>query len=140
LFFKNPRNRDITPTLLVDVSHASKDTVAQASSIKGIDNVDLQIGGSVNLIGARISSTRGAVDLGDASVNTRDLKGRDYRADVGLNPSTSVMQSGIEMVKELLEKRDSQAEKDEVFNTGLLRVGGHNESQTLASGIDQKTR
>ena len=50
------------------------------------------------------------------------------------------MQSGIEMVKELLEKRDSQAEKDEVFNTGLLRVGGHNESQTLASGIDQKTR
>lgn len=140
LFFKNPRNRDITPTLLVDVSHTSKDTVAQASSIKGIDNVDLQVGGSVNLIGARISSTRGAVELGDASVNAKDLKSRDYRADVGLNSSTSVMQSGTEMVKELLEKRDAQTKQDELFNIGLLRAGGHNESQTLASGIDQKIR
>jgi hemolysin len=140
LFFKNPRNRDITPTLLVDVSHTSKDSVAQASSIKGIDKVDLQVGGNVNLIGARITSTRGSVDLGGASVNAKDLNSRDYRADVGLNTSTSVMQSGTEIIKELLEKRDSQTKENELFNIGLLRGGGHNQSQSLASGIDQKTR
>lgn len=139
LLFKNPRNRDITPTLLVDVSHTSKDSVAEASSIKGIDKVDLQVGGKVDLIGARISSSRGAVDLGGAPVNAKDLKGRDYRADVSLNSSTSVTQSGTEILKEFLKKRDSQSKEDEVFNIGLLRGGGHNKNQTLASGIDQKT-
>jgi len=140
LLFQNPDNRDINPTLLVDVSRTYNDTVAEASGIKGRDKVELQVGGSVDLTGARIGSSNGPVELGGAPITERELNGSDSRSDFAINASSSPLQLGTALFKEFSKTRDPQSQKDERFNLGLLRTGGHEQSQLLTSGVDQKNR
>lgn len=137
--FQKSGGRDITPTLLADVSHFSNNTVAQASGIDGRNGVDLDVGGAVNLSGARIGSGNGAVALGGAKVTANDVTGRDQRTDFSINASNSPEQLGKAVHKQLTESGDPQRQQDEQFNLGLLRGGGHDRSQLLSSGIDQKT-
>ncbi|NWC95965.1 MULTISPECIES: hemagglutinin repeat-containing protein [unclassified Pseudomonas] len=140
LLFQNPENRDVTPTLLADFSRTRNDTVAEASGIQGRDGVGVQVAGRVDLLGARIGSSDGAVDLGGASVTGKDLSGRDQRTDLGLNVSSSPLLLGQALYKEFTQERDPQSLADEQFNTGLLRIGGHDQNQLLTSGVDQKGR
>jgi len=140
LLFQNSGNRDINPTLLVDISRTYNDTVAEASGINGRDKVELQVGGSVELTGARIGSSNGKVDLGGASLIERDLSGSDSRSDFAINASSSPLQLGTALFKEFTKTRAPQSLKDEQFNLGLLRTGGHEQSQLLTSGVDQKSR
>jgi hemolysin len=140
LLFQNPKNRDVTPTLLADFSRTRNDTVAEASGIRGRDGVDLQVAGGVDLLGARIGSSGGTVDLGGASVTGKDLSGRDQRTDLGINASASPLLLGLALNKAFTKERDPQSLADEQFNTGLLRTGGHDQRQLLTSGVDQKGR
>lgn len=140
LLFQNPAHRSTTPTLLVDVTRLSNDTVAQASGISGRDGVALQVGGEVELTGARIRSSDGGVTLGGANVTTHDVRGRDTRTDFSLNVSTSPEQLSKALYAQFTDSADPQRQRDEQFNLGLLRGGGHDQSQWLTSGIDQRLR
>ncbi|WP_455926738.1 hemagglutinin repeat-containing protein [Pseudomonas capeferrum] len=140
LLFQNPENRDVTPTLLADFSRTRNNTVAEASGIQGRDGVNLQVAGGVDLLGARIGASNGAVDLGGAAVTGKDLSGRDQRTDLGLNASSSPLLLGLALRDAFTDPRDPQSLADEQFNTGLLRAGGHDQSQLLTSGVDQKGR
>lgn len=66
------------------------------------------------------------------------MAGTDYRADVGLNLSKSPVNLALGAKDELTRKQDEATQKDQAFNLGPLRVGGHSDSQLLQAGIDQK--
>lgn len=137
LLFQNPAYRDTTPTLLGDFSWFSNNTVAEASGINGGDGVTLHVGGAVDLTGARIASSHGRVALGEAKITGRDIQGRDTRTDFSLNASTSPQQLGTALYAAFNNPRDPQSQRDEHFNLGLLRTGGHDQGQHLISGVDQ---
>ena len=137
LFGDKSGNTNYTPTLNLDVSHVVKDSVAQASGIRGSQGVNLQVSGDTRLTGARISAEHGKVDLGGSKVTATTLAGSDYRADVGLNVSKSPVNLALGAKDELTQKQDDATRKDQAFNLGLLRAGRHSESQALQAGIDQ---
>lgn len=137
LFGDKSGNTSYTPTLNLDVSHVVKDSVAQASGIRGTQGVSLQVGGDTQLTGARISAEKGKVDLGASTVTAKTLAGSDYRADVGLNLSKSPVNLALGAKDELTAKQDDATRKDQAFNLGPLRVGGHSDGQELRAGIDQ---
>jgi len=138
LFGDKSGNTAYTPTLNLDVSHIVKDSVTQASGISGNRGVNLQVGGDTRLTGARISTSDGKVNLGGSTVTATTLAGSDYRADVGLNVSKSPVNLILGAKDELTQKQDEATRKDQAFNLGPLRVGGHSDSQELQAGIDQK--
>ncbi|WP_445179017.1 hemagglutinin repeat-containing protein [Pseudomonas sp. McL0111] len=118
---------DYKPTLKVDGEYTHKDSVAQASGISGSQGVNLNVGGTTQLTGARISSAAGKVDLGDSKVSSTDLTSRNYGVKAGLD---------------LPQKTEENAPKISLEN-GNLKVGpvtlsGHLDSQTLQAGIDEK--
>lgn len=118
---------DYKPTLKVDGEYAHKDSVKQASGISGSQGVNLTVGGATQLIGARISTTEGKVDLGGSKVSSSDLSNLDYGVKAGLD---------------LPHKTEENAPKVSLEN-GNLKVGpvtlsGHLDSQPLQAGIDEK--
>ncbi|MBC3256435.1 hemagglutinin repeat-containing protein [Pseudomonas paralactis] len=137
LFGDKSGNTSYTPTLYLDVSQVAKDSVAQASGIRASHGVNLLVKGDTQLTGARISAPNGKVELGGSKVTATTLAGSDYRADVGLNVSKSPVNLALGAKDELTQKHDDATRKDQAFNLGLLRAGGHSESQTLQAGIDQ---
>ena len=138
LFGDKSGNTSYTPTLNLDVSHGVKDSVTQASGIRGAQGVNLEVAGDTLLTGARISAEHGKVELGGSKVTATTLAGSDYRADVGLNLSKSPVNLALGAKDELTQKQDDATRKDQAFNLGLLRVGGHSDKQELQAGIDQK--
>ena len=138
LFGDKSGNTSYTPTLNLDVSHGVKDSVTQASGIRGAQGVDLEVAGDTLLTGARISAEHGKVELGGSKVTATTLAGSDYRADVGLNLSKSPVNLALGAKDELTQKQDDATRKDQAFNLGPLRVGGHSDKQELQAGIDQK--
>lgn len=138
LFGDKSGNTSYTPTLNLDVSHVVKDSATQASGIR-TQGVNLQVSGETHLTGARISADQGTVDLGGSKVTATTLAGSDYRADVGLNLSKSPVNLVLGAKDELTQKQDDAIRKDQAFNLGPLRVGGHSDSQALQAGIDQQT-
>ncbi|WP_236313697.1 hypothetical protein, partial [Pseudomonas lactis] len=78
-------------------------------------------------------------ELGGSKVTATTLAGSDYRADVGLNVSKSPVNLALGAKDELTQKHDDATRKDQAFNLGPLRAGGHSESQALQAGIDQAT-
>ncbi len=138
LFGDKSGNTVYTPTLNLDVSHIVKDKASQASGISSIEGVSLQVQGGTQLTGARISATGGKVDLGGSAVTATALAGSDYRADVGLNLSKSPVNLIVDAKNELSDKKDDATRKDQVFNLGPLRVGGHSDRQELQAGIETR--
>ncbi|RMQ88603.1 hypothetical protein ALP97_00418, partial [Pseudomonas salomonii] len=138
LFGDKSGNTRYTPTLNLDVSHLVKDSVTQASGIRGAQGVNLEVAGDTLLTGARISAENGKVELGGSKVTATTLAGSDYRADVGLNLSKSPVNLALGAKDELTQKQDDATRKDQAFNLGPLRVGGHSDQQELQAGIDQK--
>lgn len=138
LFGDKSGNTSYTPTLNLDVSHVVKDSVNQASGIRGAQGVNLEVAGDTRLTGARISAESGKVELGGSKVTATTLAGSDYRADVGLNLSKSPVNLALGTKDELTQKQDDATRKDQAFNLGPLRVGGHSDQQELQAGIDQK--
>ncbi|MBF0642376.1 filamentous hemagglutinin N-terminal domain-containing protein [Pseudomonas protegens] len=139
LFGDKSGNTSYTPTLNLGFSHAGKDSVEQASGIRGQQGVNLRVSGETTLTGARIGASEGRVDLGGSKVTSNALAGSDYRVDAGLNLSKSPVNLALGAGSELTRKQDEATSKDQVFNLGPLRVGGHSNSQLLQAGIDQKT-
>ena len=137
LFGDKSGNTNYTPTLYLDVSHVVKDSVAQASGIRGSQGVNLQVSGGTRLTGARVGAEHGKVELGGSKVTATTLAGSDYRADIGLNLSKSPVNLALGAKDELTQKQDDATRKDQAFNLGSLRAGGHSESQVLQAGIDQ---
>ena len=137
LFGDKSGNTSYTPTLKLDVSHGVKDSVTQASGLRGTQAVNLQVSGETRLTGARISADNGKVDLGGSKVTATTLAGSDYRADVGLNLSKSPVNLALGAKDELTQKQDDATRKDQAFNVGPLRVGGHSDNQVLQAGVDQ---
>ncbi|MDQ0976982.1 hemagglutinin repeat-containing protein [Pseudomonas synxantha] len=137
LFGDKSGNTNYTPTLYLDVSHVVKDSVTQASGIRASQGVNLQVSGDTRLTGARIGAEHGKVELGGSKVTATALAGSDYRADVGLNVSKSPVNLALGAKDELTQKQDDATRKDQAFNLGPLRAGGHSESQALQAGIDQ---
>ncbi|MGC5701081.1 hemagglutinin repeat-containing protein [Pseudomonas sp. NFXW11] len=137
LFGDKSGKTNYTPTLNLNLSHASKDSVEQASGIGAQQGVDLRVSGATNLIGARIGTEQGRVELGGSKVNRNTLAGSDYRVDVGANLSKSPVNVALGSGAELTRKQDDATRQDQVFNLGPLRIGGHSDSQELQAGIDQ---
>ncbi|MQA55901.1 hemagglutinin repeat-containing protein [Pseudomonas piscis] len=138
LFGDKSGNTSYTPTLNLNLSHQGKDSVQQASGISGRQGVNLSVSGETKLTGARIGASDGRVDLSGSRVTSTALAGSDYRVDVGVNLSKSPVNLALGSGNELTRKQDDATQKDQVFNLGPLRVGGHSDSQLLQAGIDQK--
>lgn len=139
LFGDKSGQTSYTPTLNLNVSHESKDRVEQASGISTQQGVNLRVSGETKLTGARIGASEGRVELGGSKVTRTDLSGSDLRVDVGANLSKSPVNVALGSGAELTRKQDDATHKDQLFNLGPLRVGGHSDSQLLQAGIDQKT-
>ncbi len=139
LFGDKSGETSYTPTLDLDVSHTSKNSVGQASGISASQGVNLQVSGWTQLTGARIGSSEGSVNLGGSNVNSTALSGSDYRADVGLHLSKSPVNLVTGAKDGLTKTPDAATAKDRKFNLGPLSVGGHYDTQVLQAGIDEKS-
>ncbi|VVO88231.1 Hemolysin [Pseudomonas fluorescens] len=123
------KGMDYKPTLKFDGAYAYKDSVGQASAISGSQGVNLKVGGTTQLTGARIASAEGRVGLGDSNVGTTTLSNLDYSVRGGLD---------------LPQKPATEGSKPEVsipgersIKVGPGTVGGRFDRQSLQSGIDE---
>lgn len=139
LFGDKSGKTSYTPSLNLNLSHASKNRVEQASGISAQQGVNLRVDGVTQLTGARISASEGQVNLGGSKVTRTALAGSDYRADVGLNLSKAPLTQITGSIKELTRNQDQATQKDQLFNLGPLRIGRHSDNQLLQAGIEQKT-
>ena len=126
----------LSPTFKLDLSHQQRDTVAHQATLKGSDGVALEVGGDATLVGARLLSVNGPVELQAASVTRQTLTGTDYRRDVSVDASNSPVDLGTAVAE--LVKGKGAAEGENPLDLGLLRTSGHSRSAQWASSIQQK--
>lgn len=120
---------DYKPTLKFDGNYAYKDSVSQASGISGTQGVNLKVGGTTQLTGARIASAEGRVDLGGSGVNTTTLSGLDYVVRGGLDlPQKPATEGG---------KPEASIPGERSITVGPGTVGGRTDRQLLQAGIDE---
>ncbi|MCU7250364.1 hemagglutinin repeat-containing protein [Pseudomonas koreensis] len=118
---------DYKPTLKAQGEYTRKDSVEQASGISGSQGVNLTVDGATRLVGARISSTAGQVDLGDSSVSSSDLSNRD-----------AGFKAGLDMPQKTEENAPKVSFENGNLKVGPVTVSGHFDSQTLQAGIDER--
>nr|WP_317847837.1 hemagglutinin repeat-containing protein [Pseudomonas sp. HTZ2] len=128
----------LSPTFKLDLSHQQRDTVAHQATFKGTDGIALKVGGDAKLVGARLLSANGSVELDAASVTRQTLSGTDYRRDVSIDASNSPVDLGTAIAE--LAKDKGAAEGDNPLDLGLVRTSGHNRTEQWASHIEQKRR
>lgn len=137
LFGDKSNTAALTPTLYLDVSHVDKDAVTSASGISASQGIELQVSGKTQLTGATLKASNGVVDLGGSTVSSSALDSKDYRADLGLNPSKSPVDLLFGIKDELTQQQDAATQQEQLFNIGVLRVGGHNDRHLVQAGIEQ---
>ncbi|RCL23821.1 filamentous hemagglutinin [Pseudomonas sp. AFG_SD02_1510_Pfu_092] len=126
----------LSPTFSVDVSHVQRDSVAQQTTLKGSDGIDVQVAGSAHLVGARVHAAKGAATLDAQSVTRETLTGTDYRRDVTIDASNSPVDLGTAVAE--IAKGKGAAEGENALDLGLLRTSGHNRSEKWASSVQGK--
>lgn len=126
----------LSPTVKVEVSHTQRDTVAHQARIKGSEGVELNVGGQARLVGARIQSGAGDVDLQAQSVSRETLTGRDYQRNVSVDFSNSPVDIGTAIAE--LSKSKGAADGENALDLGLLRTSGHSRSEEWVSSVGSK--
>ncbi|MBA1189940.1 filamentous hemagglutinin N-terminal domain-containing protein [Pseudomonas entomophila] len=126
----------ISPTLKVDISHQQRETVAQQTVLNGQNGIDLNVGGDTSLVGARLQSVNGAVDLRTASLSKETLSGYDYRRDVGLDASNAPVDLGTAIAQ--ASQGAGAADGENALDLGLLRTRGHSTSAQWTSTVQGK--
>ncbi|MGN8252201.1 hemagglutinin repeat-containing protein [Pseudomonas sp. SMV7] len=127
-----------SPTFNLDVTHVQRDSVGQQTALKGSEGIDLQVGGSVQLVGARLQSARGDVALDAQSVTRETLAGNDYRRDVSIDASNSPVDLGTALAE--MVKGKGAADGENALDLGLLRTSGHSRSEQWVSSVQGKTK
>ena len=123
----------VSPTFKLELSHEQRDTVAQATAFKATDGIDLKVGGDAKLVGARLQSANGNVALQAASITRETLSGRDYRRDVSVDASNSLVDLGTAIAD--IAKTKGGASGENALDLGLLRTSGHNRSEQWTSSV-----
>ncbi|MBC3467716.1 hemagglutinin repeat-containing protein [Pseudomonas sp. RW10S2] len=126
----------LSPTVKVEVSHTQRDTVAHQATLKGNEGVELKVGGQARLVGARIQSSAGDVDLQAQSVSRETLTGRDYQRNVSVDFSNSPVDMGTAIAE--LSKSKGAADGENALDLGLLRTSGHSRSEEWVSNVGSK--
>ena len=124
---KKLASTDYKPTLKAQGEYAHKDSVAQASGISASQSVNLAVGGTTQLTGARISATQGKVDLGGSKVSSSDLN----NLDVGIK-------AGLDLPHKAKENAPKVSYENGNLKVGPVTLNGHLDTQTLQAGIDEK--
>jgi len=126
----------LSPTLRIDASHIASDSVAQQSGLKGSQGIALTVAGDTQLIGARLQAPRGSVELGGGSVSQQTLRGQDYRRDVSVDASNSLVDMGTAVAE--ISKSRGAAEGENALDLGLLRTSGHSRDSEWKAAIQEK--
>ncbi|EKT4524915.1 hemagglutinin repeat-containing protein [Pseudomonas putida] len=126
----------LSPTLKLEVSHRQRDTVAHQTTLKGREGIDLKVGGDARLVGARLQSANGPVELQATSVTRETLSGTDYRRDVSVDASNSPVDLGTAIAE--LTKGKGAADGENALDLGLLRTSGYSRSEQWVSEVRQK--
>ncbi|WP_349974764.1 hemagglutinin repeat-containing protein [Pseudomonas sp. WHRI 8519] len=126
----------VSPTFSLDVSHVQRDGVAQQTTLKGSEGVELAVGGDAHLTGARVRSAKGDVTLTASAVTQQTLSGNDYRRDVSIDASNSPVDLGTAIAQ--ISKGKGAADGENALDLGLLRTSGHSRSEQWAAGVEGK--
>ena len=121
---------NITPSVGIDVVEQHRNTALQPTELTATQNINLQVQGNTTLTGASLAAS--SVQLGNGKVTKTDLSGQDYRAQAGINGSNAP----LDLVKGL--KDSFGKDTDSGVNLGLVRGGGHNETQQLKATVQQR--
>ncbi len=122
-----------SPTLELEVSHQVRDSVAQQTLLKASDGIALSVGGEAHLVGARLQSAQGTVALDAAATRRETLSGTDYRRDVSVDGSNSLVDLGSAIAD--IAKGKGAASGENALDLGLLRTSGHNRIEQWASSV-----
>jgi hemolysin len=125
-----------SPTFSLEVAHVQRDAVGQQAVLKGSDGVELKVGGDAQLVGARLQSATGAVALDANSVSRETLTGNDYRRDVSVDASNSLVDLGTAVAE--MAKGKGAADGENALDLGLMRTSGHNRSEQWVSSVQGK--
>ncbi|MDN4496926.1 hemagglutinin repeat-containing protein [Pseudomonas mosselii] len=74
----------VTPAIKGGLSRKLDDTVTQQTTLSGTQGIDLDVGGTTHLVGAKVQASDGKVDFG-SSITRQNLSGRDYQKDTKVN-------------------------------------------------------
>lgn len=125
-----------SPTFNLEVSHVQRDTVAQQTVLKGSEGIDLNVGGGVQLVGAKLQSAKGSVALNANAVTQQTLSGNDYRRDLSIDASNSPVDLGTAIAQ--ISKGKGAADGENALDLGLLRTSGHSRNEQWVSGVQGK--
>ncbi|MDZ5603486.1 hemagglutinin repeat-containing protein [Pseudomonas sp. RP23018S] len=128
----------LSPTLRIDASHIASDTVAQQSGLKGSQGIAVAVAGDTQLIGARLQAPRGSVELGSGSIRQQTLHGQDYRRDVSIDASNSLVDMGTAVAE--ISKSKGAADGENALDLGLMRTSGHSRDNEWKAAIQQKSK
>lgn len=123
-------------TLSLDLSHQQRDTVARQTTLKGSEGVELKVAGDARLVGARLQSAKGDVELSANAVTHETLSGSDYRRDVSIDVSNSPVDLGTAVAE--FTKGKGAADGVNALDLGVLRTSGHNRSAQWVSNTQGK--
>jgi len=125
-----------SPTFSLEVSHVQRDSVAQHTTLKGSEGIDLKVGGDTHLVAAKLQSAKGNVALDTNAVTKQTLSGNDYRRDVSIDASNSPVDLGTAIAQ--IAKGKGAADGENALDLGLLRTSGHNRSEQWVSSVQGK--
>lgn len=125
-----------SPTLRVEASRIQNDSVAYQSGIKGSQGIDLDVAGDTRLLGARLQAPQGKVALGASTLTAHTLHGQDYRRDVSIDASNSVVDLGTAVAE--LSKSKGAAEGENALDFGLVRTSGYTREHDWKAVVQQQ--
>lgn len=125
-----------SPTLRLDLSHQQRDTVARQTTLKGSEGIALKVAGDARLVGARLQSAKGDVELSANAISQETLSGSDYRRDVSIDVSNSPVDLGTAVAE--FTKGKGAADGENALDLGVLRTSGHNRSEQWVSSTQGK--
>ncbi|MDZ3996062.1 hemagglutinin repeat-containing protein [Pseudomonas sp. Teo4] len=125
-----------SPTFNLDLTHAQRDNVAQQTTFKGSEGIELNVAGDAQLLGARLQSAKGDVALRAQAVTHETLSGSDYRREVSIDASNSPVDLGTAVAQ--MTKGKGAADGENALDLGLLRTSGHNRNQEWGASVQGK--
>ncbi|MCU7282863.1 hemagglutinin repeat-containing protein [Pseudomonas peradeniyensis] len=132
-----------TPSLKVDYTQRTDNTVNQQTTLSGTQGIALEVGGDTRLKGARLQATAGQVELGTGSIAKENLNGRDYQREVKLDASLSPIDLAdtlFSFIKDKVTGNDGTDNGDKPLDLGLVRTSGHDRSVEYVSKVEEGRR
>ncbi|QXH34828.1 two-partner secretion domain-containing protein [Pseudomonas muyukensis] len=124
-------------TLMIDVQREVRDNVAHQAVIAASNGMKLNVGGSVQLIGARLESSEGDVTLGTSPLSTETLAGSNFHRAVSVDLTNHLPELALMVASNAQEQPAAKGQSP--LDLLLFKTSGHDRDAQWSSHVKGQT-